>query len=59
VRVGEAAKGKQPSSKNNVSGDHSAVSGKIKAVIPFVIQGIVDEDTSGGTRSKLMQGCCG
>jgi hypothetical protein len=34
------------------------VSRKIKALICFVIWGIVNEDTPGRTRSKLMQGCC-
>jgi hypothetical protein len=39
-----------------MSGDHDAVSGKIKVVVPFVVRGIADEDTPGGTRSKLMWG---
>jgi hypothetical protein len=37
--------------------DHDVVSGKIRATIPFVVRGITDEDTPGGTKSKLMQGC--
>jgi hypothetical protein len=28
-------------------------------VIPFVVRGIADENTPGGTRSKLMRGCRG
>jgi hypothetical protein len=39
-----------------VSGYHDAVSGRIKAVIPFVVRGIADEETPSGTRSKLMRG---
>jgi hypothetical protein len=42
--------------KHDVSGDHDTVSGEIKVVIPFVLQGIANEDTPGGTRSKLMHG---
>jgi hypothetical protein len=38
-----------------VSGDHATISGNIKAVISFVVQGIVDEDTPGGMRGKLLQ----
>jgi hypothetical protein len=37
--------------------DHDVVSGKIRAAIPFVVRGITDEDTPGGMKSKLMQGC--
>jgi hypothetical protein len=36
-----------------VSGDHNVVSEKIKAVIPFVVWGLADEDAPGGTRSSL------
>jgi hypothetical protein len=43
--------------KNDVSGDHNVISAKIKVAIPFVVRGIADEDTLGGTRSKLMRGC--
>jgi hypothetical protein len=43
--------------KNNMLGDHDAVSGKIKSEIPFVVLGIADEDTTSGTKSKLMWGC--
>jgi hypothetical protein len=39
-----------------MSRNHDEVSGKIKAVLPFTIQGIADGDTPGGIRSKLMQG---
>jgi hypothetical protein len=42
-----------------VSGDHCAVSGKMKEAIPFVIPGIADEDTLCGMESKLMWGCHG
>jgi hypothetical protein len=28
-------------------------------VIPFVVRGIANENTPGGTRSKLMRGCRG
>jgi hypothetical protein len=39
-----------------VSGDHDAISGKVKTTIPFVVRGIADENRPGGMRSKLMQG---
>jgi hypothetical protein len=45
--------------KNDVSGDHNVVGGKIKAAIPFEVQGITDEDPPDGTKSKLMRGCHG
>jgi hypothetical protein len=42
-----------------MSGDHDVISEKIKAVILFVVWGLADENTTGGMRSKLMQGCHG
>jgi hypothetical protein len=42
--------------KNDVSGDHDVVSGKIKAAILFVVRAIANKDTPGGTRSKIMRG---
>jgi hypothetical protein len=42
--------------KNDVSGDHDMVSGKIKAAILFVVRAIANKDTPGGTRSKIMRG---
>jgi hypothetical protein len=43
--------------KNDMSGDHDVIGRKVKAAIPFVIQGIANENTPGGMRSKLMRGC--
>jgi hypothetical protein len=38
-----------------VSGDLDAISGKIKAAIPFVVRGIADEDIPTRMRNKLMR----
>jgi hypothetical protein len=40
-----------------MSGDHDAMDGMIKATMPFVVWGVADENTLGGTRRKLMRGC--
>jgi hypothetical protein len=54
--MGRSYEGEADLIKNNMSGDHDAISRKIKATIPFVLLVIADEDTSGRMRSKLMQG---
>jgi hypothetical protein len=40
-------------------GDNDAISGNIKVAVPFVVRGIVNENTPGETRSKLIHGCRG
>jgi hypothetical protein len=57
--MGRGYEGEVGLMKHDVSRDHNAISGKIKVAIPFVVQGIADENTSGGMRSKLIQGCHG
>jgi hypothetical protein len=52
--MGRGYEGEAGLIKHDMSGDHDVISGKIEAVIPFVVRGIADENTSGGTRSKLM-----
>jgi hypothetical protein len=57
--MGRGCEGEVGLLKNDVSGDHDMIGGKVNAAIPFVVQGIADKNTPGGTRSKLMQGCHG
>jgi hypothetical protein len=57
--MGRGYEGEAGLIKHDMSGDHDVISGKIEAVIPFVVRGIADENTSGGTRSKLMRSYCG
>jgi hypothetical protein len=53
--MGWGCKGEPSLIKNDVSGDLDAISGKIKAPIPFVVRGIADEDTPARMRNKLMR----
>jgi hypothetical protein len=54
--MGRGYKGEVGLIKNDVSGDHDTISGKVKAAIPFVVLGIADENPPGGTRNKIMWG---
>jgi hypothetical protein len=57
--MGRGYEGESSLIKNDVSGDHDTIGGKVKAAIPFVVWGIADENTLGVTGSKLMWGCRG
>jgi hypothetical protein len=54
--MGRGCEGEAGLIKNDVSRYHDAIGGKIKVAMPFVVRGIADENTSGGTGSKLMRG---
>jgi hypothetical protein len=62
--MGRCCKGEACLIKHDASGDHVAISGKIKVAIPFIVRGIVDEKddgTDGGTSlgSLLLSGLKG
>jgi hypothetical protein len=57
--MGRGCEGEACLIKNDVSGDHDTIGGKVKAAVPFAVWGIADEDTPGGMERKLMWGCRG
>jgi hypothetical protein len=56
---GIGGKGKQGFVEYDVSGGNGAVCVAVEANIPFVVRGIAEEHTKGGTGSKFVDGCGG
>ena len=43
--------------ENNVAGDNDAAGGEVIASVPFVLKGITQKNTAGGTWGELVGGC--